>query len=186
MKNYLILAAIAFVALSACKEKNKTEEEIPISAVSIIKGQLKHLDSSLYQIMKIESRNGNPDTTFIKREDIRKYAASFLDLPDIANDDYHKNYTEDRLIVAETQTLNIISTAERRNAEIQKQVIITDLTDLANGRVQSIYIDRYKSAGDSAIQLKLFWEIDKSFSIDSIIQKDDQPERFHRIKVEWQ
>ena len=185
MKNYLIVPALIVILFTACKDKNKPTGEMPISAVSIIKGQLKHLDSSLYQIIKIETGNNITDTIVLKREDVRKYAASFLDLPEIANDDYAKNYKEDRLIVAEKQTLNIISSA-KGNAEIQKQIIITDLMDLSNGKVQSIYIDRYKTAGDSTIQLKLFWEIDKSFSIDSIIQKEDKPERIHRIKVEWQ
>ena len=185
MKNYLIIPALIVILFTACKEKNKSTEEMPISAVSIIKGQLKHLDSSLYQIIKIEKVGDITDTTVLKREEVRKYAASFLDLPEIANDDYAKNYAEDRVIVPEKQTLNIISTA-KGSTEIQKQIIITDLMDLSNGKVQSIYIDRYKSVGDSEIQLILFWEIDKSFSIDSIIQRKDQPERTHRLKVEWQ
>jgi hypothetical protein len=185
MKNYLFVPVLIVVFLSACKEKIKPEEETPISAVSIIKGDLHKLDSLLFEIKKIETQNGISDTSYLKKDDLKKYAAPFLDLQDIANNNYTKNYKEDRFIDAESQSLNIISTATG-DAEIQKQIIIVDIADISSGKVKSIYIDRYKTSGDSSIQLKLSWEIDKSFLVDSIIQRNDQSERIHRVKVEWQ
>ena len=188
MKNYLIVSLFTVILLVACKQKKATKEESPISALSIIKGQLNHLDTSLYQLTKIETNGNITDTSNIKREEITKLAGPFLSLPEITDGKYHDKYDEERLIDAQQQTLNITSTPkpENENAEIQKQILVIDLTDMSNGKVQSIYIDRFLSSGDSTIQQKLFWEIDRYFSITDIIQKDNQPDKTHRTTVAWQ
>lgn len=188
MKNYLIVHLFIVILLVACKQKNETKEELPISALSIIKGQLNHLDTSLYQLTKIETNGNITDTTYLKREELTKFAGLFLSLPDIANGKYLDQYDEERLIDAQQQTLSITSTPkpEIENAEIQKQILVIDVTDISNGKVQSIYIDRFLSSGDSTIQQKLFWEIDRYFSITDIIQKDNQPDKTHRTIVAWQ
>ena len=186
MKNYLFIPALLMICLAACKGKKKSKEDPPISAVSIIKGQLNHLDTSLYQLTRYETMDTITDTAYMKREEIKNYAAPFLSLPDIADSKYSSKYEEERLIEAEEQTLSITSTAKDPNAEIQKQIIIIGLSDLANGKVKSIYIERVLPASDSTTEQKLFWEIDKSFSVANIIQKENQPDKTHRIQVTWQ
>jgi hypothetical protein len=186
MKNYIIIPAITAIIFVGCKAKKKSDEEQPISAVSIIKGQLNDLNKSLYQLTKYETSENTSDTVFLKREDITKYAAPFLALPDITIDQYDKRYEEERLIDAQQESLSIISTAKNEDAEIKKQILIINLDDLASGKVQSIYIDRYITSRDSTIEQKLFWEIDRYFSIASIIEKENQPGRTHFTKVEWQ
>jgi len=186
MKNYLILPTLVIILFIACKEKKETKEEPPISALSIIKGQLKELDTSLYSIIKYETADNITDTTYLRREEVRKFAAPFLSLPEIADREYYKNYTEERLIDAQQETLNITSTAKNENAEIQKQIMIITLADVSSGKVQSIFIDRYIPSKDSTIEQKLFWEVDKYFSIGSIIEKENQPEKTHFTRVTWQ
>jgi hypothetical protein len=107
-------------------------------------------------------------------------------LPEIADKEYYKNYTEERLIDAQQETLNITSTAKNENAEIQKQIIVITLADVSSGKVQSIFIDRYIPSKDSTIEQKLFWEIDKYFSIGSIIEKEKQTDKTHFTKVIWE
>ena len=186
MKNYLIFAALLAILFAACKEKKETSQESPISTLSIIKGQLKGLDTSLYSITKYETTDNITDTTYLRREEVRKYAEPFLSLPEIADKEYYKNYTEERLIDAQQETLNITSTAKNENEEIQKQIIVITLSDVSSGTVQSIFIDRYIPSKDSTIEQKLFWEVDKYFSIGSIIEKEKQPDKTHFTKVTWQ
>jgi nitrous oxide reductase accessory protein NosL len=186
MKNYLLLSTLVAIFCAACKEKKEPEQEPPISALSIIKGQLNGLDTSLYEIIKYETADAITDTAYLKREEARNIAAPFLTLPEIADKEYYKNYTEERLIDAQQGTLNITSTAKNENAEIQKQIMIITLADGSSGKVQSIFIDRYIPSKDSTIEQKLFWEIDKYFSIGSIIEKENQPEKTHFTKVAWQ
>jgi len=186
MKNYLTIAALIAILFTACKGKKEVKQESPISVLSIIKGQINHLDSSLYGITKFETDGNTTDTTYLKREEIRKFAAPFLSLPEIADKNYYENYTEERLIDAQQETLNITSTAKNENTEIQKQIIVITLSDVSNGKVQSIFIDRYIPSKDSTIEQKLFWEMDKYFSIGSIIEKENKPEKTRFTKVVWQ
>ena len=186
MKNYLILPALIAILFVACKEKKDTKQEPPISVLSIIKGQLNRLDTSLYGIIKYETSGNITDTVYLKREEIRKFAGPFLSLPEIADKKYHENYTEERLIDAQQETLNITSTARNENAEIQKQIIVIALADVSSGKVQSIFIERYIPSKDSTVEQKLFWEMDQYFSIRNIIEKENQPEKTRFTKVAWQ
>jgi len=186
MKDYLIISTLIAILFATCKEKKEAKQEPPISALSIIKGQLNHLDTSLYGITKYETADNTTDTTFLKRDEIRKFAAPFLSLPEIADKNYYKNYMEDRLIDAQQETLNITATAKNENAEIQKQIIVIALADASSGKVQSIFIDRYIPSKDSTVEQKLFWEIDNYFSIGNIIEKENQPEKTRFTKVAWQ
>jgi hypothetical protein len=192
MKNYLFLAALLVMLLAACKRKRDPEkekevkEERPISALSIIKGQLNHLDTSIYEVKKFETRNNVTDSAYLRRDEIRKIAAPFLSLPDIADEKYYENYTEDKLIDAEQNTLNITSISKSDTAEIQKQIIIVSISPTENSKVQSIFIDRYMSKGDSTIEQKLFWVLDNYFSIRNIIEKENQPDKILSTKVTWQ
>jgi len=191
MKNYFIFPALSILfLLIACKgkkdvPKEKSKEEQPISALSIIKGQLNHLDTSIYEVKKFETINNVTDSTYLRRDEIRKIAAPFLSLPDIADAEYYEKYSEDKLIDIEQNTLNITAFSKSDTAEIQKQIIIVSISPTENSKVQSIFIDRYISKGDSTIEQKLFWVLDNYFSIRNIIEKENQPEKILTTKVTW-
>ncbi len=186
MKKELYPVIVILFSLAACKMKSKKPEEPAISALSIIKGQLNHLDTSLYQVTKYEMENGHADTTWLQREDIRYYASVFLSLPDIAEDKFRNSYEEERLLDAEQNILSITSTAKDEDAEIQKQIIIVGLDDINNGKVQSIYIDRYLTGNDSLSQQRLFWQVDRFFQVAYISRSEKVVEKSKIIKVEWQ
>jgi hypothetical protein len=186
MKNYWIIPVLT-ILMAACKEKKEEKQNSPISAISIIKGQLNKLDSSLSAFMKLEKNGDKMDTTYLKRDEIRKLAEPFLSLPDIADKKYYKKYTEDRVLQADQQTLSITSTLkEGEKGEIQRQMLSVDISDISNGQVSSIFIDTYKESGDSSIEKKLVWEIDKYFTIYTTNQKENQPEKNYFMKVVWQ
>lgn len=185
MKNIFILLAFLSIGFSSCEEKKEKSNEPVISAISIIKGQLNHLDTSFYQISKIETIDGKADTAYLKREEVRGLASDFLSLTDISQKDYSENYIEERLIDEGQNTLSITATAKNEQQEIQKQIIIIPLDEFASGKVESIYIDRSVQIKDSSIQQKLFWQIGQYFQVGSIIQKGSAPEIIHIRKVKW-
>ncbi|HJS55212.1 MAG TPA: hypothetical protein VJ765_11735 [Chitinophagaceae bacterium] len=192
MKNYVTLSVLTIIFLTACKGKKDPgkekdqKQESPISALSIINGQLNHLDTSIYEVKKFETINNVTDSTYLKQGEIRKFAGPFLTLPDIADEKYYERYTEDKLIDIEQNALNITSVSRSDTAEIQKQIIIISLSPTENSKVQSIFIDRYIANGDSTIEQKLFWVLDSYFSIANIIEKKNQPEKILTTKVTWQ
>jgi len=187
MKNYLIIPALITLFSTGCKEKKETKQDPPISALSIIKGQLNKLDTSLYAFTKYASANDASDTTYLKREEVRQYTGPFLSLPDIADKNNFKKYDEEKLIDAQTDILSIISTLkDGENSEVLKQILVIDVSDISNAKVQSIFIDRNIASNDSLIEQKLFWQIDKYFTINSAIIKDNQPDKTSFLKVTWQ
>lgn len=170
----------------SCKDKkNEDPKELAISVISIIEGQVNHLDTSFYQLLKIETTDGKTDTSFINREKIKELASDFLLIPDISLTGYHENYSEERLIDADQNTLSITATAKNEFLEIQKQIIIIPLDELSSGKVESIFIDRSVQIKDSSIQQKLFWQIGQYFQVGSIIQKGNDPESVHVLKIKW-
>jgi hypothetical protein len=91
------------------------------------------------------------------------------------------------LIQADQETLSITSTLkENEEGEIQRQMLIVGLSDISNAQVNSIFIDTYMDAGDSTIEKKLVWEIDKYFTIYTTVQKENQAVKNYFTKVEWQ
>jgi len=187
MKNYLIIPALIALFSAGCKEKKETKQDAPISALSIIKGQLNKLDTSLYAFTKYDRTNDRSDTTYLKREEVRQYAGPFLSLPDIADVNNNKKYNEEKLIDAQTDILSIISTLkDGENSEVLKQILVIDVSDISNAKVQSIFIDRNISSNNSTIEQKLFWQIDKYFTINSAIIKENQPDKTNFLKVTWQ
>ena len=185
MKNCWILALIPVILIVSCKDKKDENRDPAISAISIIKGQLNKLDSSLYAFIKLEKNGNKMDTTYLKREEIRKLADPFLSLPDIADKKNQNKYDEERLIDAQQATLSITSTLkDSETAEVLKQMLIVDLSEAGNGKVQSIFIETYKKLADTTIEQKLFWEIDKYFTI--LIEKGERQEKSEFVKVQWQ
>ena len=187
MKNYLILPILITGLFVACKDKKETKQEPQISALSIIRGQINKLDTSLYAFIMYDKSDLRSDTTYLKREEVRKHAEPFLSLPDITDKKNFEKYTEERLIDAQTDLLSIISTLkEEESSEVLKQILVIDVTDVSSAKVKSIYIDRSINSSDSIIEQKLFWQIDKYFTINSAIIKENQPDKTHFTKVAWQ
>ena len=186
MKTFSYLFFGVTLLFIACKGNKKETSKQDISVLSIIKGQINHLDTSFYQIIKYETKDGKTDSSILKREEIKAVAADFLSLPDLTGKELKEKYTEEKLIDNNQNTLNIISTANNDNLEIRKQIIIVPIDDLASGKVQSIFFDRYIEKKDSSIEQKLFWQIDKFFQIGTIIRKANGPEQISFLKVRWE
>jgi len=186
MKNFSVFLILVSMFFAACKGKKVISDNKAISAVSIIRGQIKHLDTSFYQIMKYVMKDGKTDSSYLKREDVRTESADFLSLPDITQNDLSKNYSEEHLLDNSQNALSIIYTAKQENLEIKKQIIIVPIDELAAGKVQSIFFDRYIIKGDSTLQQKLFWQVDKFFQVGTILQVGSEPEQMTTSKVTWE
>ena len=184
MKYLFFVALFYFILPFSCKTKNKSEPLI--SGKSIVLGQINHIDTSLYQITKYESANSIYDTLYIKREDFRFYANSFILLPDITSRKFSKSYNEEKIIDTEQNTLSIISTAKDESLEIQQQILIIDLNDLTTSNVKSIFIKRKQKTKGGVIHEKLFWQLDSYFQIATITQEENKTEQIKIIKLTWQ
>jgi hypothetical protein len=188
MKNQLFVAAIAYflVLFGGCKEKEKeTETKLFISAPSIIDGQVKDIDTSLYSIIKINYRDSiSSDTEYIPREDFRLLAKDFLDMPELSP----KKYVEEN-IPGPTDGLSTVSyrPIDPTREEIQRVDFIIDPTLAETGKsvVKTIYIDRGFLNKDSSVQKRLLWQMDKSFQVAITRQLPGKPETNTTFRVIW-
>jgi hypothetical protein len=185
--NRLIFIFILYCTLFySCKSKQEVGGEIPdfFPVLSLLKSQVANVDTSLYQIVKVQKENGNADTAYIKREEFKSFAKDFISIPDISSEDLKEEYTETKLYDDALRRVVVSYTPKESDAEIQRQ----DITISPSGdssKVETIYIDWLKDEGDSIVQKKMLWQMDKSFQIITSISKSGQPERLKTVQVSW-
>jgi hypothetical protein len=185
-KNLPVVFAFCLIISWCCKGK-KTEEqkELFISAKAIITEQVKHIDTSLYSIIKVTYKDStHSDTEYIKREDVKLFAKDFLELPEISK----KKFIEEN-IPGSSNTLPTISYTpiDPDKEEIQRLYFMIDpgLADQGKSVVKTIYIDRSFTNRDSAVQKILLWQMDKSFQVTTIRQLPGQPETTSTYRIIW-
>ena len=189
MKKSCIIITGIFLLFTTCKQKVVNDQkEAFISVLSIIRGQVKHVDTSIYRIIKVTYKDSTyGDTEYIKRENFSQYAGDFLEIPDIADKKHQSEYTEEKLY---DESLNrVIITYRPKNpdkADIQRQelVIIPDPFG-GESKIKNIIIERGFSNRDSSVQKIMLWQVDQSFQVTNIIQKNGQPEMTNTFKVMW-
>src|SRR5206468_6928722 len=92
--------------------------------ISFLKGQVKDIDTSLYRIIKIETVNNKIDTEYIKREDFKKYAREFTDLPDITSDNLKDDYQETKTYDDVLKSYILTYTTNSKDREIVKEDVM--------------------------------------------------------------
>ncbi len=187
-KAALLFFIVAFC--TACKQKKKPESDVDntqfFPVVSYLQSQVKDVDTSLYFITKIETANNRSDTLVISREDFRKYAKDFLELPDITDKKWKGDYTEITQYDSSMGRALFFYTAVDEDAELKRQDVTIMPTFGGNDEVKTIYVHLIKDGKDSTVEKKMFWEVDKHFSIVTIVQKENAPEQIKKLQVHWQ
>lgn len=189
MNKWLFVSAIVTLMLS-CSTKKKETEKVDTSQyfpiLSYLKSQVKALDTSMYRFIKIETADGKTDTSDISREDVRKYANDFLEIPDITDSDYGSDYSALTSYDSLMGRVFMSYTAYDKDVEVVKQDV-TILPRFGDGadEVKTVYIEKIKSDDDKTIEKKMLWEMKKYFNIITITQKENAPEKIHSLKIEW-
>jgi hypothetical protein len=175
---------IAFV--SSCKQKKKEPEKKFVSALSLIRSQVAHVDTSMYPIIWIRYKDSlHSDTTFIRREEFGAAAKDFLDIPDLSDKKIGSRFEEATLYDGTINSVVITYTPkDPATEEMKKQeLLITPYT--GNDKVNTIIINRMISNRDSLVQRNMLWQMDKYFQVTTIRQLPGQPETTTIIKVSW-
>jgi hypothetical protein len=187
--NRWIFCLVSVVVVIACKSKKKTEGDADNSkffpVVSFLQSQMKDVDTSLYFITKIETEGNRSDTLVIPREDFRKYAKDFLEIPDITTEKYKGDYTETSQYDADLGRASLIYNTTNADAELKRQDVTIMPTFGGNDEVKTIYIHLVKDAGDNTIEKKMYWEVKNYFSVVTITQKENGPEQVKKLQVYW-
>jgi hypothetical protein len=185
MKYYTVLL-LAALSLAACKTKKKKENaEAFFPIASFLKSQVKHIDTSLYRIVHVEKEGNNPPTkTYLKREDFRKAAEPFLNLPDISTEKWSDDYEESKIFDPEMNKVILTYTTANKENEIQREDVVLEQTQ-ENSNVQNIIIHQVKNEANATIVRNMVWYVNKRFTIVTKTTKEGQPERVNTIEVIW-
>lgn len=179
---YSSLTVILFLFI-ACKGKKKQEPFFPV--LSFIKSQVAHVDTSVYPITEIiQADSTKPDTIFVKREDFRKEAHDFLDLPDLTQNKFADDYTEEKSYDQELNQVIIRYTPQNDRLLLRRQEVIIKPSNEGD-KVRMIFFDTFSSDKDSTVQKRLLWKVDESFQVVTIIEKQGEPDKIITKTVAW-
>ncbi len=187
MKNKLSYAVVFFfivlMILYSCKHKKKNDF-FPV--ISYIRSQIKNVDTSLlYSIMKIVTVDSTSDTTYVKREEFGNLAHDFSETPDLTEYSIGKNYKEDKLYDQSLNRVILTYTPLKKNAEVLRQEVVIIPGSTGDDKVKDFIIDRIQNKKDSTIHKRLLWQVDESFQVVDIIEKDSIAVSTKTTKVIW-
>ena len=185
--NKCLIGVICLLCIS-CKHKKKNvgEDTAYFPVVSFLKGQAKHIDTSLYRIVKIETIDSTTSTSYIRREEFEKYAKDFLDLPDISSDKWKDDYEETKMFDQElNKVILTYMTTEPDNKVRREDVMLEPTNASGNSEVQNVIINTLHTQDDSTIEKNMVWYVNKRFTIITKVQKRDKPEKIRKLEVIW-
>ena len=161
MKSWFFLLCIFLVCCKGKKEE-PTEKAGSFPVLSFIQSQVAHVDTSLYSIIKVVTVDSTSDTTYIKREDFRKEAKDFLDLPDIATKKTMDDYTEEKSFDPLLNQAVLVYTAKEEDAPVKKEQVYIEPDSGEGDKVKTFIIDHVSKDG---ISKTLVWNVDSHFQI---------------------
>jgi len=187
MNRLLIISFLGLVFLS-CSSKKKKEDTGPIFPIlSFLKSQARHIDTSLYRLVKIETVDGRPDTSFIQRDSFKIYAADFLQLPDIASDKWSDDYEETRMFDDMLNNSVLTYTTTEPDNELRRADVVIDATADAEGNtpVNTIIIHQAKQEGKDHIEKNMVWYVNRRFTIITKRSPAAGPEQIKKLEIIW-
>lgn len=188
MKQTGIPFIILCLFIASCGEKKEEPSNKYISAYSIIDKDIRNVDTSLFSIMSLNIIDSTTtDTSYIPREDFRKAAAEFLQLPDISDKKNSSDYTETSMFDETTGNVTITYTPRKDKKTSIVQQDVTVIPNMAGGDspVKTIYINYVQISKDSSIEKKMLWQVNRSFQITTLRQLPAQPEKVTTLRVVW-
>ena len=183
----VIIACILTVGyLAGCKSKDEKKESF-FPVLSFIKSQVAHIDTSLYRIIKQVSVDSTWDSSFIKREEFRGYAADFLELPDLSDKSNSAGYEESKFFDASVNRVTFTYSPRDKSQPIQREDVTVEPGAGEPDKVKSFFIDKLVANSDSVtVTKRMLWVVDKSFQITTITQKSGKPDSTQTIKISWE
>jgi len=145
-----------------------------------------HIDTSLYQITKLTSIDSTWDTAYIRREDFRKYAGDFLQLPDLSDKKFAGKYDESKFFDASLNRAIITYTPKDKEQEIQREEVMIEPNSETGDKVKNIIVDKLINSKESSITKRMLWNVDESFQVTTIIQQQGREDSTSTIKIQWQ
>ena len=185
---FSLLLLVLVLVFGKCTSNGNTSSNIKNSddslhifpVTSFLKGQLKMIDTLPLTPLKTISENGKTDSSWLKREDIRKNATPFL-TPVIDSASMFPFFTEKSFL---DQTINAYTFSFDPKIKLPDSIHLTHwdvYMDPQTNEISRIYM--VKENGDTTTQLT--WLVNKWYSIRKIIQKPGKEAEIKEEKMTW-
>ncbi|HVK97703.1 MAG TPA: hypothetical protein VM368_07795 [Flavisolibacter sp.] len=185
MMNKGLLAILLVLYVFGCKEKKKQNAADFFPVTTYLKGQIAQMDSSVASIIMINRRDSVVDTTYINKEEFKRYASEFLQLPDISSDELKDDYEVANLYDDLLNAFVFTYTTKEPDNEIKKQDVIVEPSEAEKSIIKAIAIDKWVTKGDSTVHKNMLWEANRRFLIVTKVEKPNQPEKVSVVEVKW-
>lgn len=184
----LAFALCCIVIFGSCKHKKKewrnTSNYFP--TLSFLQGQVKELETSFKSFTSVATNGSHNDTSFLKREEVRRLATDFLTIPNFSDTNQASNYIESNLFDSLLNRAVLSYVADDEDLEMQKLDVSVISPGTGQDQVKTVYIEKSVSKGDSIVEKKMIWEVGEYFNIRTIVHKKNQPEAVRNLKVYWE
>jgi hypothetical protein len=200
MKNFaLVCLAGAWLCFNACAHhgqqpapgqqdslSNKDSAKNSFFPVAdYLETEIMRVDSFPIATMKYTIRNGRTDSGYIQLTEFDELARQFL-LPAFKDGSFEKNYTENSFADRGSQSVTFTySPTDQDQALPLQRVDVVTASGTQGNLVKSIYMEKTRMAGDSAILQKMYWQAGRSFQIVSLIRVKGQPPVQQQVRVVW-
>jgi hypothetical protein len=152
-----------------------TSSTLFFPVVDYLRSEIRHIDSLPVALKRYTTRQGKKDSAFISVAEFNALAEEFL-TPDLGDSYFKKHYTEASFVDNTTGTITFTYSTADKNLPIQRVDVVT-VPGTRSSKVKSIYLEKIRTAGDSATLQKLYWNSRRDFQIVSMVRiKGGNPE----------
>lgn len=140
-----------------------------------LRSEIRHIDSLPVALKRYTTRQGNKDSAFIGVAEFNTLAQEFV-TPALENGYFKKHYTEASFMDNTTGTITFTYSTTDKTLPIQRVDIVT-VPGTRSSKVKTVYLEKIRTTGDSAILQKLYWNSRQDFRIVTMIRiKGGNPE----------
>jgi hypothetical protein len=158
-----------------------SKEFFPVA--DYIQGEIRYVDSTPLAILKFNMQDGKTDSSFIRQGEFNRLAQEFLP-PDLATDNFEKNYSE-KSFLDETTGSYVFTYSPKNNGLALQRVDVLIAAGKKLDNIKSIYLEKSFSSGDTLVTKKMFWKARKSFLIVTTLRVPPKLAVVGQLRVVW-
>jgi hypothetical protein len=197
MKYFALLYLAGAIFLTACGYHQQPADTSKQDSLSLadsgrnvylpvaeyLEAEILHVDSVPLALKRYRTLNGKTDSAFIQVPEFNQLALQFLP-PGLHDGSFEKNFTESSFADQSTQSI-MFTYSTKLSDQSLRRVDVQTITGNGHQKIQSIYLEKNHTSGDSLILEKMYWRTGKSFQIMTMTTVKGKPPVEQQLKVVW-
>ncbi|HLX92275.1 MAG TPA: hypothetical protein VKR32_11355 [Puia sp.] len=193
MKILLTSILLTIIILCGCHDRQPqagnaatdapTEKKHFFPVVDYMRGQIRIVDSLPTAILKVVTRDGKPDSSFIKRDEFDRLASEFIPA-DLQQENFETHFKETSFLDQTTNSATFTYSSTDPKLALQR-VDVLATPDEVYSKVKSIYLQETLNKNDTVIVKKLIWQAKKRFQIATSEQAPNDRKKMTQVQVTW-